>query len=69
MKICRFDDNRLGLVSADGNSVADITTITDDVPAVRWPRSHIDPFFARLPELRAGMEALRYAVRSSVPAN
>jgi 2-keto-4-pentenoate hydratase/2-oxohepta-3-ene-1,7-dioic acid hydratase in catechol pathway len=46
------------LVSADGNSVADITTITDDLPAVRWPRSHIDPFFARLPELRAGMEAL-----------
>jgi 2-keto-4-pentenoate hydratase/2-oxohepta-3-ene-1,7-dioic acid hydratase in catechol pathway len=61
MKICRFDDNRLGLVSADGNSVADITTITDDLPAVRWPRSPVDPFFARLPELRAGMEALAHS--------
>jgi 2-keto-4-pentenoate hydratase/2-oxohepta-3-ene-1,7-dioic acid hydratase in catechol pathway len=58
MKICRFDDNRLGLVSADGNSVADVTKITDDLPAVRWPRSNIDPFFARLPELRSGIEAL-----------
>jgi 2-keto-4-pentenoate hydratase/2-oxohepta-3-ene-1,7-dioic acid hydratase in catechol pathway len=58
MKICRFDDNRLGLVSADGNSVADVTKITDDLPVVRWPRLPADPFFARLPELRAGIEAL-----------
>jgi len=58
MKICRFDDNRLGLVSADGQSVADVTKITDDLPAVRWPRLPADPFFARLPELRAGIEAL-----------
>jgi 2-keto-4-pentenoate hydratase/2-oxohepta-3-ene-1,7-dioic acid hydratase in catechol pathway len=38
--------------------VADVTKIIDDLPAVRWPRSNIDPFFARLPELRAGIEAL-----------
>lgn len=58
MKICRFDDDRLGLVSADEKSVADITKITDDLPAVRWPRSHVDPLMARLPELRAAIEAL-----------
>jgi 2-keto-4-pentenoate hydratase/2-oxohepta-3-ene-1,7-dioic acid hydratase in catechol pathway len=58
MKICRFDDDRLGLVSADGHSVADITKITDSLPAVRWPRSNIDPFFPRLPELRSGIESL-----------
>jgi 2,4-didehydro-3-deoxy-L-rhamnonate hydrolase len=58
MKICRFDDDRLGLVSADEKSVADITTITDDLPAVRWPRSPVDPLMARLPELRAAIEAL-----------
>jgi 2,4-didehydro-3-deoxy-L-rhamnonate hydrolase len=58
MKICRFDDNRLGLISADGDSVADVTKITDDLPAVRWPRSAVDPLMARLPELRAGIESL-----------
>jgi 2,4-didehydro-3-deoxy-L-rhamnonate hydrolase len=58
MKLCRFDNDRLGLVSADGKSVADVTKITDELPAVRWPRLAADPLMAHLPELRAGIEAL-----------
>jgi 2-keto-4-pentenoate hydratase/2-oxohepta-3-ene-1,7-dioic acid hydratase in catechol pathway len=58
MKICRFDDDRLGLVSANGKSIADITTIIADLPAIAWPRSNIDPLMARLPELRGKIEAL-----------
>jgi 2,4-diketo-3-deoxy-L-fuconate hydrolase len=58
MKICRFDDDRLGLISADGKSVADVTAITADLPAIAWPRSNIDPLMARLPELRGKIEAL-----------
>jgi 2-keto-4-pentenoate hydratase/2-oxohepta-3-ene-1,7-dioic acid hydratase in catechol pathway len=69
MKICRFDNDRLGLISADGISVADITKITDDLPAVRWPRSAIDPLMARLPELRAGIEALARSASWIPPVN
>lgn len=58
MKLCRFDDSRLGLVSADGSSVADITTITADLPAMAWPRSPIDPLLARLAQLQPAIEAL-----------
>jgi 2-keto-4-pentenoate hydratase/2-oxohepta-3-ene-1,7-dioic acid hydratase in catechol pathway len=58
MKICRFDDSRLGLISADGQSVADITEIIADLPLVAWPRSNVDPLIARLPELRGKIEAL-----------
>ncbi len=58
MKICRFDNSRLGLVSADADAVADITTIIADLPAVAWPRSPVDPLLARLPQLHGAMEAL-----------
>jgi 2,4-didehydro-3-deoxy-L-rhamnonate hydrolase len=58
MKLCRFDNSRLGLVSADGDAVADITTIIADLPVVAWPRSPVDPLLAQLPQLHAAIEAL-----------
>ena len=36
MKICRFDDDRLGLVI--GDEVADITRALDAAPGERWPQ-------------------------------
>lgn len=35
MKICRFDDNRLGLVQ--GDEITDVSAALDVLPAVRWP--------------------------------
>ena len=35
MKLCRFDADRLGVVL--GNAIADITTVLDHLPAVRYP--------------------------------
>lgn len=78
MKLCRFDDDQLGLVSADEKSVADVTAVTEELPALRWPRPLGDPLIARLPQLRGKIEALgraaswlpieRVALRSPVAA-
>ncbi len=35
MKICRYDDDRLGLV--DGEVVVDVSAALDVLPALRWP--------------------------------
>jgi 2-keto-4-pentenoate hydratase/2-oxohepta-3-ene-1,7-dioic acid hydratase in catechol pathway len=58
MKICRFDDNRLGLVK--GNDVLDVTAALDILPAARWPLpqgdllvEHLDQVLARVRQLEA----------------
>lgn len=35
MRLCRYDDNKLGVVL--GDEVADVTAALDVLPAVRWP--------------------------------
>ena len=35
MKVCRFDDGRLGLIQKD--EVVDVTGVLDALPARRWP--------------------------------
>lgn len=50
MKICRFDDNRLGLV--EGQSVRDVTTALDLLPLVRWPLPLGDLLIGHLDEIR-----------------
>lgn len=56
MRICRFDDNRLGVVI--GDEVADVTAVTDRLPQIRWPLPREDMFIARLDELRPELERL-----------
>jgi hypothetical protein len=34
MRVCRYDDDRLGLV--EGDQVADVSGALDLLPAVRW---------------------------------
>lgn len=55
MKLCRFDDNRLGLVL--GEEIADVTAVTERLPAQRWPLPRKDLLIDALPELRAELEA------------
>lgn len=49
MKICRFDDNRLGLV--DGDAVRDVTAALDVLPGCRYPLPATDPLIANLPRV------------------
>ena len=55
MRLCRFDDQRLGLVQ--GEAVHDVTEVLQRLPAVRYPLPAFDPLVAALPELRGAIEA------------
>jgi 2-keto-4-pentenoate hydratase/2-oxohepta-3-ene-1,7-dioic acid hydratase in catechol pathway len=46
MKICRFDDDRLGVVK--GDEVLDVTPALEVIPAQRWPIARGDPLVANL---------------------
>ncbi len=50
MRLCRFDDDRLGVVT--GDEVRDVTAVTARLPARRWPFPKGDPLIAALDELR-----------------
>ena len=49
MKLCYFDDNRLGVV--EDAMVKDVTSVLDGLPAHRSPLPRFDPFVAALPDL------------------
>lgn len=55
MKLCRFDDDRLGLVA--GDRVRDVTAALAALPALRWPLPRLDPLVAHLAGLREAIEA------------
>lgn len=56
MRICRFDDNRVGLVREI--SVHDITEVLQELPQFRYPLPDHDPLIAALDKLRPTMESL-----------
>ena len=45
-RICRFNENRLGLV--EGDLVFDVTAALDVIPVQRWPMQFQDPLIANL---------------------
>jgi len=51
MKLCRFDDDRLGL--AEGDEMLDVTAALDVLPSVRWPLPAGDPLILHLDEVLA----------------
>jgi 2-keto-4-pentenoate hydratase/2-oxohepta-3-ene-1,7-dioic acid hydratase in catechol pathway len=55
MRICRFNDNCLGLVV--GDQVKDVTSVLDSLPAYRVPFPRWDPVIADLARLRPLIEA------------
>ena len=59
MRLCRFDDNRLGIV--DGESVRDVTSALDVLPQVRYPLPKNDPLIAHLPQVVARARSLATA--------
>lgn len=60
MRLCRFDDNRLGVVRgpAEAPVVHDVTAILEALPSFRYPLPDHDPLVAALPSLRPQIEAL-----------
>jgi 2-keto-4-pentenoate hydratase/2-oxohepta-3-ene-1,7-dioic acid hydratase in catechol pathway len=55
MRICRYDDNRIGMVR--GSTIHDVTdTVMAKLPAVRYPLPLGDLLVTALPGLRAEME-------------
>jgi 2-keto-4-pentenoate hydratase/2-oxohepta-3-ene-1,7-dioic acid hydratase in catechol pathway len=50
MKICRFDDNRLGVVRDD--KVYDVTSVLSKLPKTSYPLPGHDPLIAALPKLK-----------------
>ena len=55
MRLCRFDDDRLGLVT--GGQVRDVTAVVERLPARRWPFPKGDPLIAALDELKPAIAA------------
>ena len=51
MRLCFFDDDRLGVVT--GDRVHDVTSVLDQLPARRYPYPRHDALIAALPELQA----------------
>jgi 2-keto-4-pentenoate hydratase/2-oxohepta-3-ene-1,7-dioic acid hydratase in catechol pathway len=56
MKLCRFNNNRLGLV--DGQTVADVSEALKVLPPVRWPVPPGDLLIANLEKVKAEVAKL-----------
>jgi len=54
MKICRYDDGRIGLVQDD--AVLDVTPVLEELGRFGYPLPKHDPFIARLASLKGKME-------------
>jgi 2-keto-4-pentenoate hydratase/2-oxohepta-3-ene-1,7-dioic acid hydratase in catechol pathway len=66
MKICRFDDNRIGLVQDDG--IRDVTSVAAELGTFGYPLPRFDPFIAALGKLTPRLEAAAKAAKP-VPAD
>jgi 2,4-diketo-3-deoxy-L-fuconate hydrolase len=51
MRLCRFDQNRLGVV--DGDRIRDVTAALDELPPCRYPLPPGDMLIANLPKISA----------------
>ena len=56
MKICRFDNDRLGIV--EGDEVLDVTAALAAIPEQRWPLAQGDPFILNFRRVLAAAKKL-----------
>ncbi len=56
MKICRFDDDRLGVV--EGEEVLDVTPALAGIPMQRWPLAQGDPLLTHIDRVLAAAKSL-----------
>ena len=57
MKICRFDDNRLGIV--EGDQILDVTEATRVLPKVGWPFPNYDLLIANWPAVKVEIDRIK----------
>ena len=62
MKLCRYDDDRVGLAGDDG--IRDVTSVLSELGPFRYPLPRFDPLIERLPSLR---EKLQQAANRANP--
>jgi 2-keto-4-pentenoate hydratase/2-oxohepta-3-ene-1,7-dioic acid hydratase in catechol pathway len=55
MRLCRFDENRFGIV--EGDTIADVTDVVRGLPPMHYPAPLYDPMIAALPDLMPRMMA------------
>jgi 2,4-didehydro-3-deoxy-L-rhamnonate hydrolase len=67
MRLCRFNDNRLGVVVED--HVFDVSDILDTLPQYRYPLPRFDPFIAQLDELTPQIHAKARNAKALVLSN
>lgn len=56
MRLCRFDENRIGIVFE--HEIADVSDALDLLPSLRWPLPHGDLLIANLAKVRSRAETL-----------
>jgi 2-keto-4-pentenoate hydratase/2-oxohepta-3-ene-1,7-dioic acid hydratase in catechol pathway len=56
MRLCRFDEDRLGLVERD--ELRDVTAALEALPRHSYPLPRFDPLIAHLAEVRARIESI-----------
>jgi 2-keto-4-pentenoate hydratase/2-oxohepta-3-ene-1,7-dioic acid hydratase in catechol pathway len=56
VRICRYDDARIGLVQ--GDAVRDVTEVLEELGSFRYPLPRFDPFIAGLERLKPRLVAL-----------
>src|SRR5437762_9871658 len=61
MKICRFDDNRLGLVADDG--IRDVSSVLAKLPTASYPFPRHDALIAHLAGLRPEIERAAKSIK------
>lgn len=59
MRICRFNDDRLGIV--EGDEILDVTPALEAIPAQRWPLAPGDPLIRHLDAVLCRARALASA--------
>jgi 2-keto-4-pentenoate hydratase/2-oxohepta-3-ene-1,7-dioic acid hydratase in catechol pathway len=55
MKICRYDDNRVGLVQDE--TIRDVTPVLEELGTFAYPLPKFDPFIASLDKLKPRIES------------
>lgn len=56
MKLCRFDDERLGVV--EGDVIRDVTSVLETLPRHNYPLPRFDPLIANLAAIRREIESV-----------
>ena len=57
MRICRFNQDRLGLV--EGAAIIDVTAALEAMPALRWPLPPGDPLIQHWPVIKVRIDELK----------